>query len=336
MIHWFVNTQTSGLDKVVIRPATGGTAITVPLSSSDRQAGQKLITGLQADQNYNLQLFSADKSKGIVNFKTSPEVSYTTSLSQGADLVAALNAAADGDVIGLNPGTYSMTALYNLMNKSVTIRSTSNNPDDTKIKIREFSLVGDGAWVSFVGLDIDGNYSGTSLGVQFLQLKGNATTSAAAATFKNINLDNCNIHDYTRCLFLGNLATAVNDQKMGSFSINNCRIYNIDKGNTGSYYTFSMEKLSFNLFSIRKSSLYAMGQALVNMSFSGLNTAITPVVNIDYCTINNIGGGSGKQLLLDANANKVAFSFTNNIIANTPISGTLAGSYRASSTALEM
>ena len=331
LLHWFTNAQTTAIDKVVLRPTDGGTEISVPVSAAEAQSGLKTLTGLQAGVNYRAQLLAASKSKGIANFRTNATIAYTRTISQGADLGAIITDAADGDIIGLSPGTYNLASLFNLLGKTVTLRSTSNNPNDTKINLREFSLVGDGAGVTFAGLEINGNYTGSTLGVQFLQLKGNATTSAAAATFKNITLDNCIIHDFSRCLFLGNLGTAVNDQKMGSFTINNCIIYNIDKGNTGSYYTFSMEKLLINTFSIRKSTLYAMGQALINMSTNGLSTTVTPAISIDYSTINNIGGGSGKQLLIDANANKVALSFTNNIFANTPISGTLSGSYRATS-----
>ncbi len=331
-LHWFTNAQTSGIDKIILRPLDGGTEITSTVSAAEAQSGQKLVAGLQAGVNYRVQLIAGAKSKGISSFRTLPDVIYNTTISPANDLAATITAAVDGDVIGLSPGTYNIGTLFSLLNKSVTIRSTSNNPNDTKIRVREFSLVGDGAGVTFSGVDIDGNYTGTTLGVQFLQLKGSATANGAAATFKNILLDNCNIHDFSRCLFLGNLGTAVNNQKMGTFSINNCTIYNIDKNNTGSYYTFSMEKLLLNGFTIRKSTMYALGQALINMNTNGLSTTVTPIVGIDYCTINNIGGGSGKQLLIDANANRVAFSFTNNIIANTPISGTMSGSYRATST----
>lgn len=332
LLHWFVNTATAGVDKITVTPTAGGAATEITLSGADAQSGQKLITGLSADVNYRIQLSAAGKSKGIVTFKTSPDIVYTTTITPASDLAAVLTAAADGDIIGLTPGTYNLTSLFNLVNKTVSIRSTSNNPDDTKIKLREFSLVGDGAGVTFAGLDIDGNYSGTSFGAQFLQLKGSSTANNAAATFKNITLDNCNIHDFTRCFFLGNLGAAVNDQKMGNFSINNCKVYNIDRLSTGTYYNFSMEKLAINSISIRKSTFYAVGQGMVNMSTNGVVTTAIPVVTIDYCTFNNTGGGSGKQLFLDANANRIAFSFTNNIIANTPIAGTLAGSYRATNT----
>ena len=206
LLHWYVNAATAGINKIIFLPADGSAPIEVAVSAGEAQLGEKLVSGLQADKSYRIQLLAAGKSKGITTIKTLPDITYTTTISPANDLATVLTAAADGDVIGLTPGTYNLTALFNLLNKSVTIRSTSNNPNDTKIKLREFSLVGDGAGVTFAGLDIDGNYSGTSIGVQFLQLKGNATTSNAPATFKNITLDNCNIHDYSRCFLLGNLA----------------------------------------------------------------------------------------------------------------------------------
>lgn len=338
LVHWVTGAATAGMDKILLTPLDGslpvGTPIEVALTPAEAQLGEKLITGLESAKTYRLQLLAAGKSKGLANVRTASEIFYTIRISPGTDLAAAITAAADGDIIGLEPGTHNLTAAFNLLNKSVTIRSTSNNPADTKIKVREFSLVGDGAGVTFAGLDIDGNYSGTSIGVQFLQLKGSSTANNAQAVFKNIALNNCIIHDYSRCFFLGNLGAAVNDQKLSNFIINNCIIYNIDKLSTGTYYTFSMEKLLFGSFTIRQSTFYAVGQGLINMSTNGLTTSASsiPTVLIDFSTFNNWGGGSGKQLFIDANANPVSFTFTNSIIANSPIAGTLAGSYRATST----
>ncbi|MDI3320911.1 DUF4957 domain-containing protein [Pinibacter soli] len=320
LVHWYANV--AGLNKVVVT-ADKDAATSFDISSAENAAGQKLLTGLAPATKYTLQLFAGAKSKGITSFTTNKPIVYTTVLDAGGDLVAAINNAADSAVIGLNPGTYTLGSnVFTMTGKKITIASTSNNPKDTKINVRELDLVGTNAGIELKGVEINGNYSGTSYGVQFLVIKG-GPNQGDPADFADVKLDNCIIHDYTRCLVLANLATTTATQKIKTLSINNCVIYNIDKAGTSTYYTFSVEKNVISNFNITKSTFYSMGAGLINMGTT-LGTSDIPTITIDYCTFNNFGG-SGKYLLIDANANTVSYTLKNSILANTPEAGTING-----------
>jgi hypothetical protein len=323
LIHWYVNANTTNLDKIVLS-VNGSVVSTITISPTDLTAGLKLLNTLTPNTKYTLQLFAGAKSRGIMNFTTPNAVTYTTTLSSGGDLVGAINAAADGAVIGLNPGTYTLgTSVFTMTGKSISIRSTSNNPADTKINVREFDLAGNGAGLTLAGVEINGNYTGTSYGVQFLNLRG-AAAVGDPTNFADVKLDNCIIHDYTRCLILANNAATINTHTIKSFTINNSIIYNIDKAGTSTYYNISLEKTQFNTFSITKSTFYNMGTGLFNMSTSLGALPIVPAFTIDYCTFNNFGGG-GKYLFIDANSNKISYTLKNSILANSPQVGTING-----------
>ena len=130
------------------------------------------------------------------------------------------------------------------------------------------------------------------------------------------------IHDFSRCVIRGNYGANPNDQKIGSIGINNTIIYNVDQTNVQGYYMFSFEKLQLNSFAMTKSTLYNMGEGLINMSTTLAAPTTAPTISFDYCTMNSIGGNT-KYLFMDANNNKVTFSFTNSILANTPISASI-------------
>jgi len=321
LLHWYINASTAGLSNVVLTPANGGQALNIAISAADAGSGEKLITGLTASTKYTAQLFSGTKSKGLLSFATADPVVFTTTISPTDNLATVIAAAVTGDVIGLNPGTYNLASSTFITQKAITLRSVSNNPADTKIKCRELNLTGTDAGISLIGIEFDGNYSGTSYGNAFIQLYGTQATTNVDAVFSNIKIDNCIIHDYLRCIIRGNYGAAALSHKIGNISINNSKIYNIDKANAQGYYMFSFEKLLYTSLSITKSTLYSVGSGLLNTSTT-LNGSVVPSIKIDYCTINSFSGNS-KYALMDANANKVAFSITNSILANTPISGSV-------------
>lgn len=327
-LHWYLNSGSSEINKVILTGA--GSATSVDVSPGEAQAGEKVITGLTPNMNYSVQLLAGQKSKGLASFSTPKVPVYTRTLSSGEDLAAAITAAAHGDVIGLDPGTYTINSFYSITNKNVTVRSTSNNPADTRLKIRELNLVGDSAGVSIIGVDIDGNYSGSSNAAAFLQLKG-AGANGNAAIFGNIRFDNCYIHNFTRAIMIANHGSAANNHRLPSLTINNCRVYNINGNGNDGYYMFTMEKLLILNLNLSRSTFYSLGAGLFNMS-TNLSSTLVPKITVDYCTFNNLGS-QAKYLFIDANANKIDFNFRNSILANSPITGTInATAFRATNT----
>jgi len=295
---------TTRLDKITLTP-TGGAAINYTISAAEATAGVKVVTGLTAGLDYAAEIYLAGRSKGFLEIKTPAPVVYAVILNPGDDIAAAINAAANNAVIGLRPGTYNAgTNTFNIVSKTITLRSTSGNPSDTKVNYREFTLKGTGAGVILDGLELDGTASGASY---FINLTG-VLADAEPAVFTQVNVNNCNVHDASTSFMRANRG----DYKMESIVVKNSLVYNI--GSTLSYICFHLDKLQFTTMSIIKSTFYNFGQALITASTV---VPIPPTINIDYSTFNNFGANA-RYVLLDANANPVKFNVTNSIIANTP------------------
>lgn len=337
LLHWYVNAQTQGVTQMAVIAGEGTDTVKVNVNTAEVSAGEKLLTGLLPRTKYTVQLLAGKKSKGLISFTTPEQVTYTTTLSPTDNLATAITNALDGDVIGLNPGTYNLSGITTITKKRIAIRSVSNNPLDTKVLSREINLVGDSAGIILAGIEFNGNYTGTTYGVHFMQLQGQSATNAAAA-FRSIFIDNCIIHDYTRAIIRANYGASANTHSINTISITNSQIYNIDQANSQGYYMFSLEKLQLRSMSINKSTLYNVGQGQINMSTNlSTTTGIVPTITIDHCTFNNFAGGSGKYAFIDANANKIVYTFSNSIVTNTPISGSLqASAFRASNTGNEL
>ncbi len=316
------------LSSIKVTPE-GGTAITVALSATDIAAKLKNITGLTGNVKYTAELFAGTKSKGILTFTTLPVTTYSVKLSPGDDLAGAITSAANGAVIGLNPGTYNLTTLATFITgKTITLKSTSGTPSDTKINFKEFDLEGTGAGITFSGLELDGT---TGAALYFLNFIGSQANNASPATFTNVVVDNCIVHAATTAFLRADRGSAARDFKITGITVNNSIVYDMGANGSSNYYTFHLNKLEFTTLTISKSTFYNAGPGLVTASTTYAGATI-PVVNISYSTFNGFGGNA-KYALLDANANPISFSLQNSIVANTPKSGTVnAAAIRSSGT----
>ncbi|QIL39361.1 DUF4957 domain-containing protein [Pedobacter sp. HDW13] len=312
-------TPTVGLTSIVLTPATG-TAITTTLSTTDATAGLKAITGLTAGMKYTAELFAGTKSKGITTFTTLAPTTYTVKLNPGDDLAAAIANAANGAIIGLNPGTYNLptaTATF-ITQKTITIKSTSGNPTDTKVNYREIDLEGTGAGVTLSGIEFDGTASAS---LYFINFIGSQASNGAAATFTNVVVDNCIAHGSTTSFLRGDRGTAARDFKITAITVNNSIVYDMGANGSSAYYTFHVNKMQFNTLTVSKSTFYNAGPGLVTASTTYTGD-VTPTVAISNSTFNSFGGNA-KYALLDASANPINFTILNSIMANTPRSGTV-------------
>jgi len=308
-------TPTVGLTSIVLTPESG-TATTITLSTNDASAELKAITGLTAGTKYTAELFAGTKSKGIATFTTLAPTTYTVKLNPGDDLAAAIATATNGAIIGLNPGTYTLLATTFITQKTITIKSTSGNPTDTKVNYKEIDLEGTGAGVTLSGIEFDGTALNAAY---FLNLIGSPVVGAAA-TFTNIIVDNCIVHAANTSFLRANRGTVTGDQKISGITVNNSIIYDFGVNSSAAYYTFHLDNIEFKTLTVTKSTFYNSGAGLVIAS--KLILAAIPVVNFSNCTINGFGG-SGKYALLDANTNPINFNIQNSIFANTPKSGTV-------------
>ncbi|MBE9598241.1 DUF4957 domain-containing protein [Pedobacter sp. MC2016-24] len=308
---------TAGLDKITLTPKDG-TATNLPISASEATAGVKTVSGLLPGTTYASEIFLGSRSKGLLEISTLATTVYTTILNSGADIVAAVNAAGNNAVIGLNPGTYSAgSANFTLLQKSVTLKSTSGNPKDTKVNFKEFTLRGTGAGIGLDGIELDGKASGS---LYFINPTG-VLADAEKAEFASVKINNCIIHSATTSFLRANRGAAAGDYKIDQIVVKNSVVYDI--GSTLGYICFHLDKLQFNALSVTKSTFYDIGQAF--LSCSTVIAGSPPIITVDYCTFNNFGA-NGRYIFMDAGANPVRFSMTNSIIANVPRpSGTVNG-----------
>lgn len=299
----------AGLDKITLQKKDAA-MVDYPINATEAAAGLKVITGLDAGSEYTAEIWQGAKSKGIRTFETLKPTVYATILNPGDDIVAAITNAANGDVIGLNPGTYlAGTSNYSIIQKAITLKSTSSDPKNTKVTFKEFILNGTGAGIKFNGIELDGTPSGSAY---FLNLvSGNS--NADAANFEPIELFNCIVRGATTSFLRADRGSAASTYKMDHITISNTLVYDI--GSTLGYHFLHLNKLQFAALNIRKSTFYNVGRALITNST--VLTSNPPVITIDYSTFNNLGAGN-HYVLLDAGANPVRFNVTNSIIANVP------------------
>ncbi|RZK65368.1 MAG: DUF4957 domain-containing protein, partial [Pedobacter sp.] len=279
--------------------------------------------------NYTAELFNGTRSKGILTFTTLAATNYTKIITPADDLNATIAAAANGAIIGLNPGTYAATATNTFITgKTVTLKSTSGTPTDTKVNFKEIVIEGTGAGVTLSGIDFDGAAASS---LYFINFIGSQAANGSAATFTNVIVDNCIVHNSATAFLRGDRGSAARDFKIGEITVNNSLVYDMGTNGSSAYYTFHVNKMDFVAINITKSTFYNCGPGLVTAStlYAG---AVVPSVNISYSTFNGFGGNA-KYALLDANTNPVKFTLTNSIVANTPKSGTVvAAAIRSSGT----
>lgn len=304
----------SNLVKVILTPA-GGAPTEYPLSPNEVDSSFKQIDGLMPSTEYHAQIFSDTKEKGYIDFTTKELPVYAYTIDPSMDISLVLDTCSSGIIIGLDTGTYTALNNCNLKGKTVTLMSVSGNPDDTKIIFKEFKLMGSGAGLTLKDISLDGG--GTAL---YVFNFGGLNADGDAASFANLTVENCRIFNYGNCLLRANRGTNAGDHKIGSITFNNCIIYN--NLLTNLYTEFTLDKLTFQNLTVRNSTWYNVGRALVTAGTALPAGTTPPEILFDHNTINHLGTG-GTRLLLDANANPVKATFTNNIIANSPRTGTL-------------
>lgn len=310
-------TSTAGLTSIVLTPATG-TAVTVSLSANDVTTGIKALTDLVAGTQYTAELFAGTKSKGITTFTTLAPTVYTVKLNPGDDLAAAISNAANGAVIGLNKGTYTLINAAFITQKTITIKSISGDPTDTKVNYKEIDLEGTGSGVTLSGIEFDGTAAAS---LYFINFIGTQAANGAAATFTNVVVDNCIAHGSVTAFLRGDRGTAARDFKITGITVNNSVVYDMGLNGSSAYYTFHVNKMQFNTITISKSTFYNAGPGLVTASTTYAGDVV-PTVAITNSTFNGFGGNA-KYALLDASANPINFTILNSIVANTPKSGTV-------------
>ncbi|MCC9137245.1 DUF4957 domain-containing protein [Pontibacter silvestris] len=309
-LRWRV---TPGITRVVVtpmqllpgeaEPVEAGDPMEFPVTEEEGTAGKKVIETLESNTIYNVQIYAGNKSKGYASFTTKTKINYTIVLTPDQDLATAIQASADGDIIGLEPGEYDATSTIEISGKYITLISVSGDPADTKVKYKEFELNGEGAGVKFSGIDFDGEEAGASY---FFNLTGGATN------FKNFIVENSIVHHASNTILRGNRADK-SDFKVDTIKFDNTFIYDI--GESGSYSFLLLDEMEFKSLELTNSTFNNIGRQLISWA-TDLTDNPVPSILIDHCTITNFGYRN--YPLLDANGNKVNFTMQNSILVNIP------------------
>ncbi|GGK85574.1 DUF4957 domain-containing protein [Rufibacter glacialis] len=319
LLNW---RPSAGLTRIVITPANG-TARTINLTPADLAANQLLVTNLTATTSYTAEIFAGTLSKGTITFTTKEPSLFTYTVSPSDDLVAIVASAANGDVIGLEPGVYTANASNILIaGKMVTLQSTSGNPANTKVHFKEITLKGTGAGVKVSGIEFDGkNAAGTTVGDYFINI------DAEAGTLSSITVENSNIHDIINTFLRANRGAAGGSQKINFIKVDNSIV---SRNAVSSYQTFMLDRLDFNRLDVTNSTFNEAGRGLISWA-TNYTPAVKPTILINKVTLNSFGSGGRDNIILDANALPVIFTVQNSIIANSPKAGqtVLASALRA-------
>ncbi len=300
MLRWRI---TPGITKIVVTPGNG-TPIEIPISADESNAGEKLVTGLIPETPYTAEIFQGTLSKGIITFTTKELSLYTIILSPGDDLAAAVEGAADADVIGLTAGAYDLSAAaVTVLKKTISIVSVSGNPADTKVFYKEFSLKGTGAGITFRGLELDAKNVGGSYLVNLL----GESAAGDPTTFTSITIHNCIVRNTGRAMIRGSQA-GNRAHKIDFIRVEGSVIEDAD----GDYALMEIQKLEFNRIDVLNSTFNRVSNNLIRFDTNIGNPA--PEVLFDQVTINAFGN-NGRRPLFDFNS-PANIVIRNSIIAN--------------------
>ncbi|WP_374165810.1 DUF4957 domain-containing protein [Arcticibacter sp. MXS-1] len=290
------------LNKLVVTPK-GGAAQEIALNGET----ERTVGSLQENTTYRAELFEGTKSRGVVVFRTKASAPTNITLNPTDNLAQAVAAATDNGVIKLNPGTYTVSDSIKIEGKSVTIQSVSGNPSDTKVKFKEFLLIGDFSGLNVTGIEFDGK---DAKAAYFISLNGASVNGAGPAAFKAVNVENCIIHDTFGALVRGSKGST-NEQSIASIKVNNSVAYR----NLGTYAEFALDKIKFGKLEVTNSTFYTMSRGFINCVSK---VDVKPTVLVNQCTVNAFGGQGNDYPFFDGGTNPVDLTVQNSIVSNTP------------------
>lgn len=288
------------------------------LTQEDRQAASVILEGLNPLTEYIAEIFEGTRTKGTTSFVTKEPSIYDILVAPGDNLRAIIEAAEDGMMIGLQPGTYDLVddsgafANLRIIGKTIILQSVSGDPSDTKVNFKEITFSENGAGIEVHGITFDG---GPGNGDYFLNFTGGATA------FSRVVVDNAVVLN-ARVSFMRANRAGNNEHKIDLIKVNNSILRNHLVAN---YHVFHLDKLEFREIEITNSTFNSLG----SRGFIGWATNLTmpfiPKITVNNVTINGLGSSNRNDTLLDCNNNLVEFSMTNSIIMNMPFEGQTIG-----------
>jgi hypothetical protein len=270
-----------------------------PITGDEKAAGIATITGLTGDTEYTIVLYRNDKQRGSVTFNTLIDVGDATRVYPEDDLSVVVAAAAEGDVLVLYPGDYTVYTGSVVLNKSITIRGLY--PYDRPLLHVQFSIEDGAQSVELRDLDLDGDET----------LSDVARFNTASVDYGTLNISGCNIHDFARSFVAGNVAS-----KVAAVVIDNCVLTNILTGG-GDFIDFRNTHITDVSITNSTFNNCAPGRDFVRIDaaagFTG--TGLNSNVLIDHCTLYGVSNSQDRILYVRFATNTLTVQ--NTLIANT-------------------
>ena len=298
-LHWPAGERA---DYITIKPGD----IRHDLTDAEIAAGTVTIDGLTDDTDYTAVMTRGTKTRGTMKFTTPLNLNGATKVEAGADLVAVIAGAADGEVLALMPGEYTVgadaEAAYKYgslaISKNLTIRSAKSS--DRAIIRGRFQIS-----------------AGASLDLNQVVINGKETSGDQAfnytedGEYDHLNVQDCEIFGFTKGFYYVNKAAKIND-----ITINNCLIHDIECSGGDMFDCRAGAILKIN---ITNSTIWhcALERDFVRYDDKSSNfEGVQPQITIDHCTLNDVSNLAGKRILYVRFAGN-SITFTNNIVSNT-------------------
>ena len=275
---------------------------TYTLTPEQIAAGAFTVTGLQPETEYTANLYNGTKKRGGLTFTTAIDLNGAILVKADEDLKTVIENAEDGATLALMPGEYKVlsdegsTTSLNIT-KNVTIKSLRSydravikggfTPKGGTLQLKQLVLDGDGS----VGYMID--------------FKG-------AADYGDYEIDDCEIHSYTKGLMYNNTDKA----KVNQMLFNNCLIH--DMGSGADFLDIRkgyIAALTFTNNTVWKAAA-ARDFVRYDDKSSNYSGAPSPVITIDHNTLVGISNTDSRRLLYVRYAGNSCV-WTNNIVVAT-------------------
>lgn len=269
-------TPNSDVTHFVINPGN----VQRDITADEKAAGVAIVDGLTGNTNYTVLLKKGTKQRGSISFTTLIDVGDATRVYPTDNLSTVIAAAADGDVLVLYPGEYSVFTGLITINKSITIRGLYPY-DKPKVHV-QFNLESGVAAVEVIDLDLDGDALLTDV----------FRYNTAGTDFGSLLIKGCTVHDFTRTLVGGNVAA-----KVASVTIDNCIMTDIISSG-GDFIDFRNTYLADLNITNSTFDNCAPGRDFVRMdaAVGYTGTGLTSDVLIDHCTLYNVSNTQDRIL----------------------------------------
>lgn len=296
----------SNVTQIVLTPGN----ITHTITEQEKASGVATVTGLVPETAYQANLLNNTKKRGSTTFETGVDIGDGILVRSTDDLIKVVADAASGAKLFLEPGDYKSVGADGVtpstdiaLSKTITISSI---PGKAKPVLHYKFSVNQGANnLSLLNLELDGT------GIENASVV--TITSSTAATFGDILISGCKVHDFTRALLN---AGSAGSSKIASFTTENCEVTNV---NTNNGVEFINVRTAYVATLILKNSTFnncSASRDFIRMDAVASITGLTSNVLVESSTFNCPGMLVSNRFMYVRFANNVC-TVKNTLFSNT-------------------